>query len=74
MNIFQTIFLDDSRQWDEEAQKYFVVSPKSGLDLGNSDVWAMQCFAVLLSKLVSEHAKWSCSETILETTLHPPNI
>ena len=32
-------------------------------------VWAMQCFAVLLSKLVSEHARRSCSETILETTL-----
>ena len=35
-----------------------------------------QCsvFAVLLSKLVSEHAWWPCLETILEITLHPPNI
>ena len=26
--------------------------------------------AVLLSKLVSEHARRSCTKTILETTLH----
>jgi len=29
-------WLDDSRQWDEEAQKYFVVSPKSGLSPASS--------------------------------------
>ena len=31
-------------------------------------------YAVLPSKLVSEHAQWSCSETILETTLQKHSI
>ena len=41
-----------------------------GVVVGNSDVLRWSVFAVLLFNLVSEHAWWSSSETILETTLH----
>ena len=34
----------------------------SPLDLGNSDVWGCSVFAVLLSKLVSEYARWSVAD------------
>ena len=41
--------LDEERDEYETRELYHI-------DLGNSDVWAMLCFSVLLSKLVSEHA------------------
>ena len=37
------------------------------LDLGNSDVWAMQCFCSVVSKMVSEHDRRACPETSLES-------
>ena len=35
----------------------------SWVDLGNSDVWGMQCFCNVVSKLVSEHAQQHCKNT-----------
>ena len=39
------------------------------IDLGNSDVWGMQCFCSIVSKMVSKHDRQACSETSLKATL-----
>ena len=40
--------------------------------VGNSDVWGMQCFCSVVSKMVSEPDRWACSETSLESNTASP--
>ena len=37
---------------------------QSEIDLGNSDVWGMQCFCSVVSKMVSEHDHWASPKTL----------
>ena len=51
---------------------FFLLSGRSvlvlfELDLRNSNVWWMQCFCSVVSKMVSEHDRRVCSETSLES-------